>query len=95
MRVSASSFTWPTSGIMISGSGVLPSAATRAAPARMARVCIRTMSGIRMPSRTPRMPSMGLTSRIASTACSSSSASASSASMAVRSAGPSAAAAWP
>ncbi len=79
-RVSSSSFTWPTSGIMISGSGVFPSPATRAAAARMARVCIRTTSGIIRPRRTPRMPSMGFCSRIASTEWSSSSASPSSAS---------------
>ena len=65
---------------MISGSGVRPSAATRAAPARIARVCIFTMSGTISPRRTPRRPSIGFCSTIASTAWSSSSFSASSAS---------------
>ena len=50
------------SGIMISGWTSTPSLATRQAASKMARTCIRVSSGIMMPRRTPRRPSIGLAS---------------------------------
>ena len=59
-----SSFTWPTSGIMISGRGSLPARFTATAALRIARVWIFTKSGIISPRRQPRRPSIGFCSCI-------------------------------
>ena len=59
-----SSFTWPTSGIMISGRGSFLAFFTATAALRMARVWIFTKSGIIRPRRQPRRPSIGFCSCI-------------------------------
>ena len=58
----ASSFTLPTSGIITSGSTLIPFAWTLAAASKMARDCISVISGKMMPRRQPRNPSIGLNS---------------------------------
>ena len=63
-RVTRSSFTWPTSGIMILAMGLPPARRTATWALRMARVWIFTKSGIMMPRRQPRRPSMGFCSCI-------------------------------
>ena len=47
---------------MISGFTSIPSFFTRQAASRMARVCIRVISGNVMPRRQPRWPSIGFIS---------------------------------
>ena len=66
-----SSFTWPTSGIMISGTTFRPSLLSWHAASMMARACISVISGYVMPRRTPRWPSIGLNSCSCSTRASS------------------------
>ena len=62
-----SSFTWLTRGIITSGCTFTPSRVTAQAASKTARTCIRVSSGIMIPSRTPRVPSIGLASCRAST----------------------------
>mmetsp|Transcript_6723 Transcript_6723/g.17218 ORF Transcript_6723/g.17218 Transcript_6723/m.17218 type:complete len:430 (-) Transcript_6723:1213-2502(-) len=57
-----SSATVPTSGTMMSGCTLTPSACTLHAASRMARTCMRPISGYVMARRHPRNPSMGFTS---------------------------------
>ena len=54
--VSASSFTWPTSGIMISACGSRPDLRSLMAALRIARVCIFTKSGIMQPEAAAAQP---------------------------------------
>mmetsp|Transcript_4710 Transcript_4710/g.10814 ORF Transcript_4710/g.10814 Transcript_4710/m.10814 type:complete len:384 (+) Transcript_4710:524-1675(+) len=58
----SSSLRVPTSGTMMLGTAVTPLALTLTAASMMARACISVMSGLVMPRRHPRSPSMGLTS---------------------------------
>ena len=58
----ASSFTWPTSGIMILAIGLPPAFLTAIWALRIARVWIFTKSGIISPRRQPRRPSIGFCS---------------------------------
>ncbi len=58
----ANSFWKPTSGIMTSGSTLIPSFCTRQAASKTARACMAVISGYTMPKRQPRCPSMGFDS---------------------------------
>mmetsp|Transcript_16591 Transcript_16591/g.40525 ORF Transcript_16591/g.40525 Transcript_16591/m.40525 type:complete len:446 (+) Transcript_16591:553-1890(+) len=58
----SSSGTDPTRGTMMSGIGLPPAAFTLSAASMMARACISVISGLTMPRRHPRRPSMGFTS---------------------------------
>ena len=57
-----SSFTWPTSGIMILAIGLPPACLTAIRALRIARVWTFTKSGIISPRRQPRRPSIGFCS---------------------------------
>ena len=68
-RMISSSCTDPTSGIMISGCGSLPSLISWAVASAIARTCRSNRPGTTSPRRTPRSPSIGFCSCSECTAC--------------------------
>ena len=67
-RSNLNSLLCAVSGIMIFGRARTPARAHAHAASTIARTCMRTSAGRWMPRRTPRRPSIGLASRMPSTA---------------------------